>query len=129
MIQVTLPMNVRAADQEQVLSGVFTHSNSYIIYYVITVTHIGSWIMDLWITDRARLVILLAACALLSSIELFVPLFRYRRGRWRRAVPNLLLAAGVLMTNFVLASIAAGLCAMVNQWHVGLLAGTRVRPL
>src|SRR5689334_18799800 len=84
--------------------------------------------MDSWITDRTRLIILLAACALLSSIELFVPLFRYRRGRLRRAFPNILLAAGVLITNLALASIAAGLCAVVTQWHVGLLAGTPVRP-
>jgi sterol desaturase/sphingolipid hydroxylase (fatty acid hydroxylase superfamily) len=84
--------------------------------------------MDLWITDRTRLIILLLACALLSSIELLVPLFRYRRGRLRRASPNLFLAAGVLMTNLALASITAGLCAVVTQWHVGLLAGTRIRP-
>ena len=84
--------------------------------------------MDLWFTDRARLILLLVACALLSSIELLVPLFRYRRGRLRRAVPNLLLASGVATTNLALASITAGLCAVVAQWHVGLFAGTRVRP-
>jgi len=84
--------------------------------------------MDLWLTDWARLIILLVACALLSSIELFIPLFRYRRGRLRRAVPNLLLSAGVLTVNLALASIAAGLCAVVTQQHVGLLAGTNVRP-
>ena len=84
--------------------------------------------MDLWLTDSARLIVLLVSCALLSSIEFFIPLFRYRRGRLRRAVPNLLLSAGVLMLNLALASIAAGLCAVVARQHVGLLAGTNVRP-
>jgi sterol desaturase/sphingolipid hydroxylase (fatty acid hydroxylase superfamily) len=84
--------------------------------------------MNPWIADRDRLIVLLVACALLSSIELFVPLFRYRGGRLRRAGPNLLLAAGVLMTNLALASITAGLCAIVTQWHVGLFAGMRMRP-
>jgi sterol desaturase/sphingolipid hydroxylase (fatty acid hydroxylase superfamily) len=84
--------------------------------------------MASWIAGPARLIILLLACALLASIEFFIPLFRYRRGRWRRAVPNLLLATVVLMTNFALASITAWLCAFGTQWHVGLLAGTRLRP-
>jgi sterol desaturase/sphingolipid hydroxylase (fatty acid hydroxylase superfamily) len=84
--------------------------------------------MDVWTPDRIRLVMLLAACALLSSIELLVPLFRYRPGRFRRAVPNLLLAAGVLMTNLALASTTAALCALVTRWHLGLFAVTRFHP-
>lgn len=50
--------------------------------------------MELWLTDRGRLAVLVATCALLWSIEALVPLFRYRRGRLRRAFPNLVLALG-----------------------------------
>jgi sterol desaturase/sphingolipid hydroxylase (fatty acid hydroxylase superfamily) len=84
--------------------------------------------MDLWLTDRARLAALLAACALLSSIEILIPLFRYQPGRFRRAAPNIILAAGVVLTNLALASVTASVSAIVTHRGIGFFAGTRLRP-
>jgi len=84
--------------------------------------------MQLWLTDRARLGVLLAACALLASIEVLVPLFRYRPGRFRRALPNLVLAAGVLLTNLGFASIIASVSGVVTRRGIGLLGGLHLRP-
>ncbi|HET7210001.1 MAG TPA: hypothetical protein VFI95_25735 [Terriglobales bacterium] len=59
--------------------------------------------------------ILIAACAILSSVEAVVPLFQYRRGRLRRAIPNLILAVGVVLTNVTFASMMASLSAFVDE--------------
>ena len=77
--------------------------------------------MDLWLSDRHRLAALLAACALLSSIEVLAPLFQYRLGRLRRAIPNLMLAAGVVLTNLAFASITASISTIVTHRGIGLL--------
>lgn len=79
--------------------------------------------MELWLSDRNRLAALLAACALLWSIEALVPLFQYQRGRLRRAVPNLMLALGVVVANLALASMTAALSAAVIRHNFGLLSG------
>lgn len=84
--------------------------------------------MELWLTDRLRLGTLLAACALLASIEVLVPLFRYRRGRLRRALPNLALATGVVLTNLALASLTSGLSALLIRNEPGLLWAIRFHP-
>ena len=84
--------------------------------------------MELWITDRIQLMLLLSACAVLSSLEAFVPLFQYQRGRWRRAVPNLALAFAVVLVNLTMASITAWLSAAVTRNHIGLLAGFHSHP-
>jgi sterol desaturase/sphingolipid hydroxylase (fatty acid hydroxylase superfamily) len=84
--------------------------------------------MDWWLTDRGRLAALLAACALLSSVELLIPLFRYHSGRLRRAVPNIILAAGVVLTNLALASVTASVSEIVIRRGIGFFAGTRLRP-
>ncbi|HET7209759.1 MAG TPA: sterol desaturase family protein [Terriglobales bacterium] len=72
--------------------------------------------------------ILIAACAVLSSVEAVVPLFQYRRGRLRRAVPNLILAVGVVLTNVACASMTASLSAFVVREHFGLFGGMRSHP-
>lgn len=84
--------------------------------------------MELWLTDRSRLAVLIAACAVLSSVEAVVPLFQYRRGRLRRAVPNLVLAVGVVLTNVVFASMTASLSAFVIRENFGLFGGMRSHP-
>lgn len=84
--------------------------------------------MEAWFTDRARLAALIAACTLLWSIESLVPLFRYRQGRLRRALPNLVLAVGVVLTNLAFASMTASVSAVVVRNHFGLLAGVRLHP-
>lgn len=81
--------------------------------------------MEFWLTDLGRLAVLITACALLSSIEALLPLFRYRRGRLRRAVPNLTLALGVVLTNLAFASMTASVSAVVVRRHFGLLSGMR----
>src|SRR5215831_3092830 len=73
-------------------------------------------------TDKGRLAVLLGACALLASLELVTPLFRYRSGRARRALPNLMLAAGVVVTNLVLASVTASVSSIVTRKGIGVLA-------
>ena len=85
--------------------------------------------MELWLTDRSRLAVLIAACAVLSSVEAVVPLFQYRRGRLRRAVPNFMLAVGVMLTNVAFASMMASLSAFVIRERFGLFGGMRSHPL
>jgi sterol desaturase/sphingolipid hydroxylase (fatty acid hydroxylase superfamily) len=84
--------------------------------------------MELWLNDRFRLGLLLSVCALLASVEVLVPLFQYRRGRFRRAVPNLVLAGGVVLTNLALASFSASLLGWVNRNEIGLASGIRSHP-
>lgn len=79
--------------------------------------------MELWLSDRNRLAVLLAACALLSSVEFLIPLFHYRQGRIRRALPNLLLAAVVVLMNLAFAFVTASISAMVTHRKIGLLGG------
>lgn len=81
--------------------------------------------MELWLTDRFRLMLLLIFCALLASIETLVPLFQFRQGRLRRALPNLMLTAGVLLTNLALASLMASVSAITIAWRFGLFGGLR----
>jgi sterol desaturase/sphingolipid hydroxylase (fatty acid hydroxylase superfamily) len=81
--------------------------------------------MELWLTDRVRLAILVVACAGLWSIEALIPLFEFGRGRWRRALPNFALTVGVLVTNLVFASMLASLSAILIRDHFGLLTGVR----
>lgn len=84
--------------------------------------------MEIGITGWVRLAGLLIACALLSSIEAVAPLFQYRRGRVRRALPNVLLSLGVVLTNLALASGTALFSAIVVKNKMGLLAGVRSHP-
>jgi sterol desaturase/sphingolipid hydroxylase (fatty acid hydroxylase superfamily) len=84
--------------------------------------------LELLLADRTRLILLLAACALLASIETVVPLFRYRAGRLWRAFPNLVLALGVVLTNLALASLTASVSAWVTQNDIGLLSRSRSHP-
>jgi len=55
-------------------------------------------------------------------MEVLVPLFQYRRGRLRRAFPNLVLAIGVVLANLALASGMASLSTLVVRNRVGLLS-------
>ena len=84
--------------------------------------------MDWWLTDPTRLAALLAVCSLLSSLELLIPLFRFRPGRLRRALPNLMFAAGVVLTNLALASFTASVASIVTHRGIGFFAGIRLRP-
>jgi hypothetical protein len=48
------------------------------------------------------LVVLVIVCALLWSLESFIPLQDYAKDRFRRAVPNIVLTVLLVMTNLVL---------------------------
>ena len=65
---------------------------------------------------------------MLWSIETLVPLFRYRSGRWRRAAPNLVLAAALIFANLALASMTAALSAAVVRNNFGLLSSLHSHP-
>lgn len=84
--------------------------------------------MEIWLNNSIRLAILLLAYAVLWSVEAFIPLFQYQRGRWRRALPNLALAVGVVVVNLAMASATASLSAFVTREHIGLLSGIRSHP-
>jgi sterol desaturase/sphingolipid hydroxylase (fatty acid hydroxylase superfamily) len=80
------------------------------------------------LSGSTRLALLVAACVLLSSLEALVPLFHYRRGRLRRAIPNLVLAIGVVLTNLAFASAMASLSILVLRERIGLLARWHSSP-
>jgi sterol desaturase/sphingolipid hydroxylase (fatty acid hydroxylase superfamily) len=84
--------------------------------------------VEWWLTGRVRLIALLAFCALLASMEVAVPLFRYPRGRLRRALPNLALTAGVVLINMALASVTLALSEVVTRHRLGLLSSLRAHP-
>jgi sterol desaturase/sphingolipid hydroxylase (fatty acid hydroxylase superfamily) len=73
-----------------------------------------------------RLGLLLVACAVLSSIEALYPLFRYPRGRLRRAVPNLMLAVGVVLVNILVATLTAS--TLIAGSNIGLRSVMRAHP-
>ena len=58
-------------------------------------------------TDALRLGLLVAACAVLWSLESLVPLYHYREQRLRRALPNVELTVLVVLMNVALSSITA----------------------
>lgn len=78
--------------------------------------------MELWLNDKFRLVMLLGVCTLLASVEAVLPLFRYRKGRFRRALPNVALTAILVLTNFALTSLSAFLAETMSRNRIGLLA-------
>ena len=53
-------------------------------------------------SEQSRLMILIVTCALLWSLESFVPLSGYARDRYWRAVPNIALTVLLAMTNLLL---------------------------
>jgi sterol desaturase/sphingolipid hydroxylase (fatty acid hydroxylase superfamily) len=118
-------MHVQAADQEQLLRDLLMSQSMVICLFHLCYIYNT---MEIWLTDRLRLAALLAACALLASIEHLIPLFRYRPGRFRRAGPNLILAAGVLLTNLAFASITASLSGVVIRRGISLLGGLHLHP-
>jgi sterol desaturase/sphingolipid hydroxylase (fatty acid hydroxylase superfamily) len=85
--------------------------------------------MDAWLNNTIRLAALLVVCAGLWSLEVLVPLFHYRPGRWRRIGPNLVLASLVVLANTAAASLMAWVSQLVIRNHVGLLSRAGSHPL
>jgi sterol desaturase/sphingolipid hydroxylase (fatty acid hydroxylase superfamily) len=68
-----------------------------------------------------RLLLLIAGCALLWSLESVMPLRRYAGGGVRRAMANVALTAIVLLTNLALAFVAATASSFVVTRQIGIL--------
>jgi sterol desaturase/sphingolipid hydroxylase (fatty acid hydroxylase superfamily) len=66
-------------------------------------------------------VLLIAGCAVLWSLESWIPLYRAGEGRFRRALPNVGLTAFLLLTNLALSFVAAGVAGFAVSHRVGLL--------
>src|SRR4030095_13751712 len=58
--------------------------------------------MELFFSEQARLLVLIVACAVLWSLESFIPLNYYAEARGRRALPNIGLTVGLVLTNLFL---------------------------
>jgi sterol desaturase/sphingolipid hydroxylase (fatty acid hydroxylase superfamily) len=72
-------------------------------------------------SDSLRVLLLIAGCAILWSLESIIPLYRAGPGRLRRALPNVGLTVFLLLTNLALSFLAAAVTAFAMSHRVGLL--------
>ncbi|GAC1338135.1 MAG: sterol desaturase family protein [Myxococcales bacterium] len=72
-------------------------------------------------SNHGRLLALVTLCGLLWALESMIPLYLYRGGRLRHALPNIGLTALLILTNLVLFFGAAGLVAYAGERRLGLL--------
>jgi len=77
--------------------------------------------MNILFSDSSRVLLLIAGCAVLWSLESVIPLYRAGEGRLRRALPNVGLTALLLLTNLALSFAAAGVAGFAGSHRVGLL--------
>jgi sterol desaturase/sphingolipid hydroxylase (fatty acid hydroxylase superfamily) len=84
--------------------------------------------MQFWLSDQARLMALVALCALLWSIESVVPLYRYQNSRVRHALPNVALTLILVLTNLTLSFSSAYLAGFTVRHRVGLFFATDLLP-
>ena len=77
--------------------------------------------MSLIFSEPGRVLMLVIGCAVLSSLELLLPLFRFRERRLRRALPNIALTGLLLLTNLMLSFAAATVATFASSHRVGLL--------
>jgi sterol desaturase/sphingolipid hydroxylase (fatty acid hydroxylase superfamily) len=85
--------------------------------------------MTLWLSDQARLLLLVALCASLWSLESVLPLYRYRKNRLRRAFPNIVLTVLLIVVNLALSFASALLAATAESQRLGLLVLLPLSPL
>ena len=76
--------------------------------------------MDLF-SEQSRLLALIVVCALLWSLESFIPLKDYGTGRFRRATPNILLAVLLVVTNVMFSFGSAQMTTWLQGKQIGLL--------
>lgn len=76
------------------------------------------------ITDQTRLLLLIVVCALLWSLESFMPLVQHHRSKSRRALqntgPNIALTVLLVVTNLVLSFAVAHLTSLIQAKQFGL---------
>jgi sterol desaturase/sphingolipid hydroxylase (fatty acid hydroxylase superfamily) len=77
--------------------------------------------MDFWLSVPARIAYLAILLVLLSSIEFFVPLYRFTIRRWRHAVPNIILTALVIVVSLCLAFLTVATIGWAQEHGIGLL--------
>src|SRR6266550_2592489 len=72
------------------------------------------------LSDQLRLVLLVALCGFLWSVESIVPLYRYQTSRLRHALPNVALSLILVLTNLALSFFSAYLAGFTVRNRVGL---------
>ena len=85
--------------------------------------------MQFWLSEQARLSVLILLCALLWTLESFVPLYRYGKDRLPHAAPNVVLALLLVLTNLALSAGTARLAAFTDRHGVGLFHLLELPPL
>ena len=72
------------------------------------------------LSDQSRLLALTVGCAALWTVETWLPLYRYESRRWRRALPNVVLTALLVLTNLALSFVTAGVSRFTTNSKFGL---------
>jgi sterol desaturase/sphingolipid hydroxylase (fatty acid hydroxylase superfamily) len=85
--------------------------------------------MQFWISEQARLYVLIILCALLWTLESFVPLYRYGRERLPHAFPNVVLALLLVLMNLALSAGSARLVAFTDRSGIGLFSLLEMSPV
>lgn len=76
--------------------------------------------MQALLSDQVRLLVLIGVCGLLWSLESIAPLYRYRNGRVRHALPNVALAVLLILTNLALSFSSAYAAGFTVRQGLGL---------
>src|SRR5215216_3511845 len=84
--------------------------------------------MQFWFSEQARLYALVILCALLWTLESFAPLYRYGRKRLPHALPNVVLALLLVLTNLALSAGTARLASFADCHGIGLLRPLEFSP-
>lgn len=85
--------------------------------------------MHFWLSEQSRLYALISLCALLWTLESVVPLYRYGRQRLPHALPNVVLALLLVLTNVALSAGTAGIATFTEQRGIGLFRLLGFSPL
>ena len=85
--------------------------------------------MRFWISEQTRVSALIILCAFLWSLESIIPLYRYEKGRFRQAFPNIVLALLLILTNLALSVASARLSDFTTNNGIGLFFFMELPPL
>jgi len=72
------------------------------------------------LSDQSRLLTLIIGCAVLWTVETWLPLYRYETRRWRRALPNVVLTLLLVLANLALSFITAGVSRFTVSSRLGV---------
>ena len=78
--------------------------------------------------EQSRPFILILACALLWSLESFIPLRGFASQRLSRALPNIGLTIGLVLTNLLLSFVSARIAGLIQAEQFGLLFFIKLSP-